>query len=220
MVETLTFLPLPLFMFIRLIRGFTQPHAGGATVAPAAVYVSSREVALEMGAILGRARPDLVELLITCNSHRPNDPAVRASVAKEAEDLLANAGNPETFGDLLVLTPDEVDTYMADAVMDVKDIAEMFEVYVMLGLEFGVQQPALTRTFVENNLARIADPSGIPQPLENAGLQFPGADFRSYEQKEQAVLAMADNWRSQWGPKVEEWLLTQGVPYRLRDFLA
>lgn len=114
----------------------------------------------------------------------------------------------------------ELDAYTSYAVMDVGEIAQISDMYAMLGLEFGVQQPALTRTFVENKIARIADPSGMPQAPVNAGLKLPEADFRSYEEKEQAVLAMADEWRSRWGPKVEGWVRTQGVPCRLREFLA
>lgn len=227
MAEKLPFMPLPLFLSTRVILPFTKRRFGffGAMVAPAVLCVSIRDMALEMGAILGRARPNLMELLITCNCDRPSDPervrSLRAALAKQAEELLANAGNPEIFGDLLAPTSAEIDAYTSDAVADVGEIAQIFVVYAMLGLEFGVHQPALTRTFVENKIAEIADPSDIPQALVNAGLKIPpGAGFRSYEEEEQAVLAMADEWRSRWGSKVEEWLRTQGAPCRLRDFLA
>jgi len=214
-VEKLPFLPLPLFLSVRVLLPFTKRRFGffGASVAPAVLHVTIREIALEMGAVLGRARPDLVQLSVRCACDRPGDPErvrfLTASLAEQADKLLANAGDPETFGDLLALEPAGFDAVWSDprAVVEVEQLAGTFGAYSMLGLEFGVRQPALTRTFVEN---KIADSMG--EALVKAGLKLPpGTGFKSYEEEEQAVLAMADDWQRQWGPKVEGWLRMVGV---------
>jgi hypothetical protein len=201
------FMPLPLFLVVRFLAPFVKRRFGpvGPRVVPALVSDSGRAMALMMGAVLGKARPDLIEPVARAYSGRPaGDERVhsqRQALARSAEDLLSKAHEPRTFYDLVESYPgfENSNTWA-----DLKDAAASHAMYVLVGLEFGTRNPELTRRFVENGMARHDDEIG--RALLKAGLKLPeGPGFQRYEEWEQFLLSEVEEWRHRWGAKADEW---------------
>ena len=215
------FMPLPLFILVRAFAPFTKKRFGllGARVMPGLYFEGGKSMALQLGAILGRARPDLVEAVIKSYSDRPSESerirSQRDALARSAEGLLASAGHPESFHDL-----GGFDESIADAGVwiDVREALPGLVDYLLLGLELGVRKPQLIRSLVENELK---DRTGVRKAFLQAALELPrgaplrqllqGAPgFESYDGWEQYILSEVDEWRRKWGSKADEWQGTFG----------
>jgi hypothetical protein len=200
-------MPLPLFLVVRFLAPFVKRRFGliGPRVVPGLVFDSGRAMALMMGAILGKARPALIEPVARPYSDRPADHervhSQREALARSAEDLLSKAEEPRTFYDLIELYPGFPHS---KTWADLKDAAASHATYVLVGLEFGARNPDLTRSFVENDIARHDDEIG--GALLKAGLKLPERPgFQTYEEWEQFLLSEVEEWRHRWGAKADEW---------------
>jgi len=206
-------MPLPLFIVVRLVAPFTKRRFGffGARVVPGLIFDAGRGMAFQMGAVLGKARPDLIEPLGKAYSDQPSDPgrvhALREGLAQAAEDALAQADEPQTFDDLVEPYPGfpHLGTWVG-----LREAAASHAMYLLVGLEFGVRKPALTRRLVEKDIARQHDE--LSAALLKAGLKLPGGPgFESYEACEQFVLSEVEGWQRKWGAKADEWQRNMGV---------
>jgi hypothetical protein len=176
---------------------------------PGLFFEGVKSAALRLGAILGRARPDLVEAVVKSYSDGPsNSERVRSqrdALAGIAEGLLASAAHPETFDDLVGF---DESIPRAGVWVDVREALPGLVQYLLVGLELGVRKPQLTRSLVDNE---VEDRSGVKKALLEAGLKLPGGrPFESYEEWEQYVLSEVDEWRRKWGGKVDGWQRTLG----------
>jgi hypothetical protein len=208
--QKIPFMPLPLFLVVRLTAPFIKKRFGffGARVMPGLLFEGGHVTALTMGAVLGRARPDLIESVIQSYSDRPNHRervrSQRELLAQMAESLLATQGDPETFHDFL-----EFDASIGNrgAWIDVRDALPTYVQWVLVGLELGARKPALTRSLVENE---VRDRSGRRKALLQAGLKHAEHAFKSYDEWERYVLSEVDEWQRKWGAKVDDWQRTLG----------
>jgi hypothetical protein len=205
------FMPLPLFILVRVCAPFTKKRFGlfGPRVMPGLFFEGVKSMALQVGAILGRARPDFVEAVVKSYSDRPSDSErvrfQRDALAGTAEGLLAGAGHPETFDDLAGF--DESIAH-AGVWIDVREALPGLVQYLLVGLELGVRKPQLTRSLVDNE---VKDRSGVRKALLESGLKLPeGRPFERYAEWEQYVLSEVDEWRRTWGGRADEWQRTLG----------
>jgi hypothetical protein len=191
------FMTLPLFLNGWIILQYARRRFGffGKQVVRAVVAWNARLLSLEMGAVIGRARPHLVDRTIRSQS----DPGARIEVLKaimrEALENRLAKGSVAEFADFEEQRdPLEGSEIWVDADEALGDLT----ICTMTGLVFGSEHPDLTKQLVERRLAERAD--DVITTLEEAGLKLPpGRTFRTYDDWEEYLLHLVDTWAAKWG---------------------
>lgn len=183
---------LPLF----LIRPYLLPHVSkqfgffGRRVVPGPVAYAAKLSGLEMGAVVGRARPDLIESVVKSHSDSAGDDArvsEQRRLLRVAADELANRLTSDaTFDQLYPESPNE-------GAVDADAAIGLAALEFLIGLEFGAARPDLTRTAIENQLT---DKRGIRRALKAAGLSDGSSGYTSYAERESDVLTLVDVWQT------------------------
>lgn len=191
---------LPLFLNV-WFGSYVQRRFGflGSKVVRAGLYWGAQPLAFECGAVIGRARPELVDRVIRSQSDPGSDvERLKATMRASYEDRLAH-GHLETFWDLFDWPDGEPTKALrskswVDADYAVGDLT----LDTMAGLVFGSEHPETT---VQLAGQRFSEESAVRAALKEAGLKLPvgGADFRTYHDWEEYWLRLVDEWEERWG---------------------
>jgi len=189
------FMTLPLFLngwFVQYAR--RRFPVFGKKVVNAALFLAARSLALEMGAVIGRARPQLVDRTIRSQS----DPGASIQRIKAIfRELLLDRikqGPPNTFDDLVEQV--SVLENMRDSA-DADEALGNLTTYTMQGFVTGSEHPELTVQLVER---RLASKRKVAPLLKEAGLRLPpGPEFETYGDWERYLLTLVDTWEARWG---------------------
>jgi hypothetical protein len=190
------FMTLPLFLNGWLVR-YARPRFRlfGKKVVSRALLLGARPLAQEMGAVIGRARPQLVDRTI----HSQFKPGANTERIKERmRQLVAerlSRGPVETFSDLV----EPADLLEAtDQWVDADQALGALTACTIAGLVIGSEHPELTVRLVERHLAWKA--SEEFSLMKEAGLRLPpGPDYQTYGDWERYLLTLVDTWEARWG---------------------
>ena len=190
------FMTLPLFLNGWLVR-YARPRFRlfGKKVVRHALLLGARPLAQEIGAVIGRARPQLVDRTIR-SQFKPGANAER--IKERMRQLVVerlSQGPVETFSDLV----EPVSLLQAtDEWVDADEALGTLTAYTIAGLIIGSEHPELTVQLVERHLAwKGSEEFSL---MKEAGLRLPpGADYQTYGDWEQYLLTLVDSWEAQWG---------------------
>jgi hypothetical protein len=190
------FMTLPLFLNGWLVR-YARPRfrLWGKKVVSRALLLGARPLAQEMGAVIGRARPQLVDRTIR-SQFKPgaNTERIKERMRQLVAERLSR-GPVETFGDFF-----EQGALMdaAHNWLDADNALGDLSIYSMQGLVFGSEYPELTVRLVERHLAWAG--SEEFSLIKEAGLRLPPQpDSQTYGDWERYLLRLVDTWEARWG---------------------
>ena len=161
----------------------------GEKVVPTGIFASQRAMAMEIGAIIGRAQPELIEPAIRSHSIRPRDDEVFASRRKIIMDVATQASQRMQVGGTFNDLPDELPTIPFVSAQEAVDLCVL---HFLIGMEFGRSYPDETVMLVQKKFDDPLWRGFAAVTYAAAGL---GAPSHSYEEWEEDILRGIEQWK-------------------------